>query len=231
MIDHRPAAIVVRLERFDLAHGTHDLTPPVTSGRPSTSARARLILATRPPRAVEWLRSAVVVEGGPMSFSSEWPIKKPVADTGIRAGAQTAKLAIAQRIEVLARVPLFAGLGKRQMQTMARACSSHRWPAGSRIVVEGSMDQSCFVIVEGNVDVLRGGRSIAQLGPGDFFGEIALLDPGPRSATVTTATEVVAVELSRTDFLDVSTGDPQILLRMLEALARRVRETTEKLSD
>jgi CRP/FNR family cyclic AMP-dependent transcriptional regulator len=166
-----------------------------------------------------------------MSFSSEWPIQKPIADAGTRAGAQSAKLAIAQRMEVLARVPLFAGLGKRQMQTMARACSSHRWPAGSRIVVEGSKDQFCFVIVEGKVDVLRSGRTIAQLGPGDFFGEIALLDPGPRSATVTTASEVVAVELSRTGFLDAATGDPQILLRMLEALARRVRETTEKLSD
>lgn len=166
-----------------------------------------------------------------MSFSSEWPIKKPIADAGTRAGAQSAKLAIAQRMEVLAGVPLFAGLGKRQMQAMARACASHRWPADSRIVVEGSKDQACFIIVEGKVDVQRGGRPIAQLGPGDFFGEIALFDTGPRSATVTTASDVVAVELSRKSFLDVATADPQMLLRMLEALARRVRETTEKLSD
>ena len=166
-----------------------------------------------------------------MSFSSEWPIKKPIADAGTRAGAQSAKLAIAQRMEVLGGVPLFAGLGKRQLQAMARACASHRWPPGSRIVVEGSQDQCCFIIVEGKVDVLRGGRTIAQLGPGEFFGEIALLDPGPRSATVTTASDVVAVELSRKGFLDAATADPQILLRMLEALARRVRETTERFSD
>ena len=71
---------------------------------------------------------------------------------------------------------------------------------------------------------------IATLGPGEFFGEIALLDPGPRSATVTTTSEVLAVELSRKAFVDVAAGDPRLLLGMLEVLARRVREATEKVS-
>jgi CRP/FNR family cyclic AMP-dependent transcriptional regulator len=164
-----------------------------------------------------------------MSFSGGWPIQKPMSGSGTRAGAQSEKLAITHRMEVLARVPLFAGLAKRQMRAMARACSSYRWPADSVIVIEGSTDHSCFIIVEGTAEVRKGGHLIAQVGPGEIFGEIALLDPGPRSATVTTATEVLAVELSRTEFLDVAAGDPQILLRMLESLARRLRETTEKL--
>ena len=125
---------------------------------------------------------------------------------------------------------MFAGLSKRQRQAMARVCHSRRWPPDSRVVVEGSNDQFCFIIVEGTVDVHRAGHRIAELGPGEFFGEIALLDPGPRSATVTTVTEVLAVELSRKAFIDVAAGDPQLLLGMLETLARRVREATEKVS-
>lgn len=161
--------------------------------------------------------------------SSGWPVHKPIPGGG-PTRAQSVKLAIKLRMEVLARVPLFAGLSKRNMQAVARACVSRRWPAGCCVVAEDSKDQVCYIIVEGTVDVRRNGRTIAQLGPGEFFGEIALLDPGPRSATVTTATEMIAVELSRRSFLEVAGGDPAILLRMLEALARRLRETTEKLA-
>ena len=165
-----------------------------------------------------------------MSYSDGWPFQKPVPGVDARSGARSAKLAITDRMEVLARVPLFAGLSKRQRQAMARVCSSRCWPAESRVVVEGSKDQFCFIIVEGTVDVHRAGHRIATLGPGEFFGEIALLDPGPRSATVTTTTEVLAVELSRKAFVDVAAGDPHLLLGMLEVLARRVREATEKVS-
>jgi CRP-like cAMP-binding protein len=139
-------------------------------------------------------------------------------------------MAVDKRTSVLARVPLFAGLTKRHMHAVAQVSVSRRWPAGSCVVVEKSTDQICYIIVEGTVDVSRNGRTIAQLGPGEFFGEIALLDPGPRSATVTTATEMTAVELSRQSFLEVAGDQPAILLRMLEALARRLRETTKKLA-
>ena len=106
-------------------------------------------------------------------------------------------MAIKLRMAVLARVPLFAGLAKRHMQAVARVCVSRRWAAGCCVVAEESTDQIRYIIVEGTVDVRRNGRTIAQLGPGELSGEIALLDPGPRSATVTTATEMIAVELSR----------------------------------
>jgi CRP/FNR family transcriptional regulator len=99
------------------------------------------------------------------------------------------------------------------------------------VVPEGTKAEVCYVIVEGSVDVSRHGHTIAVLGPGEFFGEIALLDPGPRSATVTTTTEMTSVELSRQSFLGVAGDKPAILLRMLEALAKRLRETTAKLSD
>jgi CRP/FNR family transcriptional regulator, cyclic AMP receptor protein len=161
--------------------------------------------------------------------SSGWPVHKPIQSGG-PTHARSVKLAIKLRMEALARVPLFSGLTKRQVQAVARACVSRRWPTGCCVVAEGSTDEVCYVIVEGTVEVRRKGRVIAQLGPGEFFGEIALLDPGPRSATVTTATEMISVELSRKSFLEVAEGNPAILFRMLEALARRLRETTEKLA-
>ena len=140
-------------------------------------------------------------------------------------------MAIKSRMEVLAGVPLFAGLPKRQLHAIALACGSRRWPAQCCVVPENTKAQVCYVIVEGTVDVSTHGRTIAQLGPGDFFGEIALLDPGPRTASVTTTTEMVSVELSRQSFLAVARDNPTILLAMLEALAKRLRETTEKLTD
>ncbi len=165
-----------------------------------------------------------------MTFSTGWPINRSTPTAGSRAGSKSAALAVARRMELLARVPLFTGLTKRQLQALAKTCDTHRWPAGALIVAEGSYDQYCYVVVEGTVEVVRGGNPVAVLGPGEFFGEVALFDPGPRSASVTTATDVVAVGLGRQGFVDVVLNDPQIALRTLGAMARRVRETTEKLT-
>ena len=165
-----------------------------------------------------------------MTFSTGWPINRSSPTAGSRAGSKSAALAVARRMELLARVPLFTGLTKRQLQALAKTCDTHHWPAGALIVAEGSHDQYCYVVVEGTVEVIRGGNQVALLGPGEFFGEVALFDPGPRSASVTTATDVVAVGLGRQGFVDVVLNDPQVALRTLGAMARRVRETTEKLA-
>jgi len=173
----------------------------------------------------------IVVLGGPVVayVASSWPVHQPIPG-GRPSHAHDAKLAMKLRTEVLAGVPLFAGLSKRQLQDIARGSISRRWPADCCVVPEDTKAQVCYVIVEGTVDVRRHGRTIAQLGPGDFFGEIALLDPGPRSATVSTTSDMVSVELSRQSFLAVAVHNPAILVRMLEALARRLRETNEKLA-
>lgn len=161
--------------------------------------------------------------------TSGYPVHKPIPSGGL-SGAHSVKVALKRRVEVLSGVPLFAGLSKRQLQALAHSCVSRCWPSECCVVPEGTKAQVCYIIVEGTADVRRNGRTIAHLGPGEFFGEIALLDPGPRSASVTTTTEMVAVELSRQSFLGVAEENPAILLRMLEALARRLRETTEKLA-
>ncbi len=160
--------------------------------------------------------------------ASGWPVHAPMRREG-PTGAHDVKLASKLKMEMLAAVPLFAGLSKRQLQDVARGCMSRRWPADCCVVPEDTKAQVCYIIVEGTVDVRRHGRSIAKLGPGDFFGEIALFDPGPRSATVTTTSEMTSIELSRQSFLAVAGHNAAILLRMLEALAKRLRETTSKL--
>ena len=135
-----------------------------------------------------------------------------------------------KRIGYLVRVPLFAGLTKRQVRAVAGVSQIVRQAAGSTVVTEGSDAHDLFVIVDGSADVLRNGRRVARLGPGEFFGEVALFDPGPRTATVVATSDVVALALSRRGLLETVASDPQISLRMLETLARRLREATEKVS-
>jgi CRP-like cAMP-binding protein len=81
--------------------------------------------------------------------------------------------------------------------------------------------------VEGSAEVFKGGTSIARIGPGDMFGELAIFDPGPRTATVRTLSEVIAIRIQQGPFARVVTADPRIALRIMKDLARRLRETTE----
>jgi CRP/FNR family transcriptional regulator len=158
-------------------------------------------------------------------------VHEPIKDAGGRARAQNVKLAVKTRTDHLAGVPLFAGLNKRQLRAVAEACGSVRFSDGAGVVTEGDSSDALFIIVEGSVEVQRKGRRVARIGAGEFFGEIALLDPGPRTATVTAASDVIALKLTRKNLLDVLRSDPQIPVRMMEALARRLRATTEKISN
>jgi CRP-like cAMP-binding protein len=105
---------------------------------------------------------------------------------------------------------------------------SRRWPAECCVVPEDTKSQVCYIIVDGTVDVRRHGHTIAQLGPGEFFGEIALFDPGPRSATVTTTSEMTSVELA-TEFPGGSRRQPSHLVADVgsarEASPRNHRQT------
>jgi CRP/FNR family transcriptional regulator, cyclic AMP receptor protein len=161
--------------------------------------------------------------------TSGWPVHAPMPRGGPTKKGHDVKLAMKLKVDMLAGVPLFAGLSKRQLHDIARVCSSRRWPADCCVVTEDTMSQVCYIIVDGTVDVCRHGHTIAQLGPGEFFGEIALFDPGPRSATVTTTSDMTSVVLSRQSLMAIAGQNAAILLRMLEALAKRLRETTGKL--
>jgi len=163
-----------------------------------------------------------------MTYTRGWPIE-PVGRSAKTAASTLARISIIKRQEFLSAVPLFSGLKKRELASIARITETARFPHSHEIVIEGSPGDFCCIIVEGAADVIKDGTRIARLGPGDLFGEMAILDPGPRSATVRTVTEVLAIRVQRDEFIKVATADPRVALRILEVLARRLREATEQL--
>lgn len=134
--------------------------------------------------------------------------------------------------DMLSEVPLFQGLSKRHLHKLAHAVKAVRFSAGRVIVKEGSSGTMFFVIVNGKASVISesANRVLTRFGPGEFFGELALLDGGPRSATVVAETAVDALQLSRKAFRDLVVSEPEVGLKIMEDLARRVRSLTRALS-
>jgi CRP/FNR family cyclic AMP-dependent transcriptional regulator len=128
------------------------------------------------------------------------------------------------KTELLRRVPLFAGLDRRGLNEIGRLAEEVDLPAGAVLMREGQTGHEFFLIVDGRVRVERGGRVVNVAGPGDFLGEIALVDGGPRSATATAEERVRAIVLGQREFHSVLERHPQIRLQVLNALAKRVRQ-------
>jgi CRP-like cAMP-binding protein len=123
----------------------------------------------------------------------------------------------------LAQVPIFSGCSKRELQLIARAAKEVIHKQGAVIAREGERGIGLFLIVDGRCDVTIGGKSKAKLGPGDFFGEVALLDGGPRTATVTALTPVTLVGITGWVFRGLLMEHPSIALKTLESVAGRLR--------
>lgn len=136
--------------------------------------------------------------------------------------SQDAAVDESQVLAALQRVPLFAGLNKRHVRKIAGASTIARVPAGQHIVREGFSAEAFYVVLEGEAHV-TGPPTSTRLGPGDFCGELGLLDGSPRSASVRADTDVVAVRLPRKEFLDLVDHRPDIARALLADLAARVR--------
>ena len=124
--------------------------------------------------------------------------------------------------EVLARLPLFAGVGKRQLRRIAGLAQVRDYDAGDTIVKEGGAADGFYLILEGRARVATSGRA-RTLQTGSYFGEMALLDGEPRSATVTAISGVRAMRLPRRPFLQLLQKEPSIALALLTELSGRVR--------
>jgi CRP/FNR family cyclic AMP-dependent transcriptional regulator len=133
-------------------------------------------------------------------------------------------------ISQLAKVQLFSGCSNKELTTLARAVKDIDHPAGTVIAREGDPGIGLFIIAEGTTDVTIGGRRKAKLGPGDFFGEIALLDGGPRTATVTATTDVKLLGLTEWVFRGLMIEHPAIAVKALQAMAGRLRNATKAAS-
>ncbi len=128
----------------------------------------------------------------------------------------------------LANVPIFSGCSKRELALIARAAKEVVHRQGTTIAREGERGIGLFLILEGQCEVTIGGKRKAKLGPGDFFGEIALLDGGPRTATVTALTNVKLIGITGWVFRGLLMEHPSIALKTLEAVAGRLRSVSKE---
>ena len=127
----------------------------------------------------------------------------------------------------LGKVPMFAGCSQRELQVVARAVREVGHKAGTVIAREGEPGIGLFVIREGTASVTIGGSRKGTLGAGEFFGEIALLDGGPRTATVTAETDVQLLGLTEWVFRGLVQEHPSIAVKTLQAMASRLRSATQ----
>lgn len=126
------------------------------------------------------------------------------------------------KVDLIAKVPLFAGLGKQQLARVAAIADEIDLPQGKALAREGERGREFFILLEGEVDVRRKGRKLATRGAGEFFGEIALVSDVPRTATVTAATPVRALVISDREFRRLIEQTPEIALKVLSAIAERL---------
>jgi CRP/FNR family transcriptional regulator, cyclic AMP receptor protein len=124
---------------------------------------------------------------------------------------------------VLADVPLFANLNRRHLRKVAGQGRIRRIHEGASIVRAGEPGDMLYVVLDGEVSVRRRGLPAISLGVGSFFGELALLDEGPRGATVVATTAVVCLTISRSRFLKLLNTEPAIAVGVLQEVARRLQ--------
>ena len=132
--------------------------------------------------------------------------------------------------QALADVPLFSALSRRHLKHVAALTQEEQFDEGDTLAEEGQPGDTFYVLLQGEARVERRGRRMARLLPGDFFGEIALIDGGPRTASVVAETPVETLTIHRKRFRRVLEEDPSIVVRMLEELSRRLRNQQRSLT-
>ncbi len=126
-------------------------------------------------------------------------------------------------IDVLRRVPLFAGLADRDLERLAERFQQRSFPEGAAVLEEGATGTSFFVIDDGQAEVATGGTIRATLHAGDYFGEMAVFDEGIRSASVRAASDLRTYFLTPWDFRPLVEEHPHLAWKLLQNLARRLR--------
>ena len=127
-------------------------------------------------------------------------------------------------LDHLAQVPLFSTCSRKDLQKLGKASDEIAVKGGKVLVEEGKPGHEFFLIEDGTAEVRRKNRKVATLGRGQFFGELSLLDRGPRSATVIANTDMTLVVLGQREFLGVIDEVPAMAHKLLAALAGRLRE-------
>lgn len=131
-------------------------------------------------------------------------------------------------LQHLASVPLFAACSKKELGLVSRRAEHLSIDPGRVLTKEGAPGHEFFVILEGSATVHKGGKKVATLGSGDYFGELALLDRSPRNATVTATTALEVVVLGQREFSGLLDEVPGLAHKLLAGMARRLREADAK---
>lgn len=131
-----------------------------------------------------------------------------------------------RRAALIGACPLFQGLVPADLEAVAAASIEVEFPAERVIARQGEIGTGLFIIVRGRVRVVRDGVPVAHIGPGEFFGELSVLDGGPRVAQVVTDEPTVCLAIASWDFERVLREEPGVALAVLKVVAARLREVT-----
>ena len=134
------------------------------------------------------------------------------------------------QLEYLGNIPLFNSLTQKELKALQKNCDRVDVPAGKVVVKQGSTSFECFVMLTGTADVLRDDRFVTALGPGSYFGELALLDKQPRSATVVATTASSLLVLGPRQFSAAISSMPGLSTKLLAGLAQRLRDANARVS-
>jgi len=126
-------------------------------------------------------------------------------------------------VDTLKKVPLFAGLDNKELQEIARSMRERKFKAGDTVTQEGAGGVGFFIVEEGQADVSIGGESKGTVGPGDYFGEIALINESPRTATLTARTDMLCYGMTPWDFRPLVESNSTIAWKLLTAMAEKMR--------
>jgi CRP-like cAMP-binding protein len=132
-----------------------------------------------------------------------------------------------KELDFLAEVPLFSTCSQRELREIAKLGTPIEVDEGRVLTKQGAPGREFFLVLDGKADCAVRGRRVAVFGPGDYFGELALIEGGTRTATVTATSPMELLVLSTTEFASLIRSSSSIAIKMLTALARRVRESQE----
>ena len=125
--------------------------------------------------------------------------------------------------DMLKKVPLFSGLDDKELQAVASSMRERKFRAGDTVTQEGAGGVGFFVVESGEADVNVGGEAKGSVGPGDYFGEIALINESPRTATLTARTDMICYGMTPWDFRPLVETNSAIAWKLLTAMAEKMR--------
>jgi len=131
---------------------------------------------------------------------------------------------VSSHLDHLKKVPIFSDLPRKELEWISRSLKERVYEPGAVIVKQGDPGVGFFLSAEGNVEVTHNSDKLREMGPGEFFGEMALMEDRTRTATVTAKTRTKCLQLVRWDFRALLKENPELAVKMLEVVVRRMRD-------